>query len=174
MSYSYMLRLKPELRGALLTLLVLALLLVGLWIWIGIHIGIWTYPQYDRHIWLVETVPISHALWSHKINPGDNVDALIHEWHPHQITRFGRWIEMQWFPVNLPSNSISFIGISVIAKDGQLVQASAYSDDGLNDRTFFNTLTTNDEADFHTGYHAYVEQRSGLATNSAPVTVTHH
>src|SRR5215469_6264180 len=93
-----MLRLKPAIKGALLTLVALMLLLVGFWVWIGIRIGIWTYPQYDRHIWLVETVPVAHELWSHQINAGDNAYALIHEWRPDQITRFGRWVEMQWYP----------------------------------------------------------------------------
>jgi hypothetical protein len=152
-----MLRLKPGLRGALLALPGLLLLLVGLWIWIGIRIGIWTYPQYQRHIWLVENTPVAHLLWSHQINAGDNPYALIHEWRPDHVVRFGPWIEMRWFPGGAPDDAISFIGACVIAKDGQLVFASAYSDDGLNNRIFFNTWTTNDEAEFDAAYRTYNE-----------------
>ena len=142
----------------MLTVVGLVLLLFCLWVWIGVRIGIWTYPQYQRHIWLVETVPVAQALWSHQINAGDNAYALIHEWNPDQIIRFGRWIEMRWFPGGPADDGISFIGVYVMGKDSALVAASAYSDDGLNSRRFFDTLTTNDESEFRSDDEEYVKR----------------
>jgi len=171
-SHRRMLRLRPELKGALLMLMGLVLLLFCVWIWIGIRIGIWTYPQYDRHVWLVETVPVAQALWDHRINAGDNAYALIHEWRPDQIDRFGRWIEMRWFPGGACDDCIPFIGVSVIAKDGFLLSAAAYSDDRLNNRIFFNTGTTNDEADLIAAREAYfgrLEAENALLATNFPV-----
>jgi len=65
---------------------------------------------------------------------------------------------MQWFPGGARTDAIQFIGICIIAKSGRLVSASAYSDDGLNDRVFFNSWITNDEAEFDLAYDAYVKR----------------
>ena len=142
----------------MLTLAGLVLLLFCLWIWAGVRIGIWTYPQYQRHILLVETVPVAHALWSHQINAGDSATVLSRHWKPDDVNQFGHWIQMQWFPGGARTDAIQFIGICIIAKSGRLVSASAYSDDGLNDRVFFNSWITNDEAEFDLAYDAYVKR----------------
>lgn len=152
-----MLRSRPQLKGALLTLLVIALLLVGLWVWIGIRVGIWTYSEYNRHIWLVENIPIARELWRGNIQAGYNAERVIHDWNPDQITRFGPWIEMRWFPGGRHDDEISFIGICMISKNGFLVSANSYSDDRLNDWIFFNNQTTNDESDFEAAYKVYDE-----------------
>ncbi len=150
-------RIKPEIRSALLTLLLLALALVALWVWIGIRVGIWTYPQYDRHLWLIETDPIAHEFWAGHIRAGDNVDALTNNWPPDQTMGHGRWAEAWWRPGD--HGGISFIGVGAIAKDGVLVEAAAYSDDRLNNRVFFSTWTTNDQADFEKASAEYNETR---------------
>jgi hypothetical protein len=67
---------------------------------------------------------------------------------------------MQWFPGGARDEIISFIGISVIAKNDRLVSAAAFSDDGLNNRIFFYTLTTNDEADYHAAYETYAKRKN--------------
>ena len=151
-------RLKPGLKRALLTLVGLVLLIFCLWIWIGIRIGIWTYPKYQRHIWLVETIPVAHALWSREVHAGDSAAELSRNWKPDDVDQFGPWIQMQWYPGGARTDVIQFIGIRIIAKNGHLVSASAYSDDGLNDKIFFNTRTTNDEAEFNAAYDAYVKR----------------
>lgn len=148
-------RLKPKLKGAVLAFLGIVLLLFCLWIWIGIRIGIWTYPQYQRHIWLVENIPIAHALWSHQIKAGDSAAELSRDWRPNFVTEFGPWRDMQWYP---SGSTFSYVGIDVIARNGHLVSASAFSDDGLNDRTFFDTETTNDKTAFRAAEEAYVQR----------------
>lgn len=150
-----MLRLRPRLKGVPLTLIGLVLLFFGIWIWIGIRVGIWTYPQYERHIWVVETIPIAHAFWSHQIKAGDSAAELSRDWSPDFVTQFGPWRDMQWFP---RGSVFSYIGIDAVAKNDRLVSAAAYSDDGLNDRTFFDTETTNDKAAFSVAQEAYVQR----------------
>ncbi len=150
-------RLKPELKGALLALLGVALVLIGFWIYTGIRLGIWTYRDYDRYVWLTANLPIANALWHDEIKAGDDAEQLITIWQPHQITKFGRWIELRWYPGGPSTNSIYFIGVSVIAKDGILVYASSYSDDGVLNRTLFNTMTPAVESEFNTAYKVYGE-----------------
>ena len=142
--------LKPELKGALLTLLGVALVLIGFWIYTGIRLGIWTYRDYDRYVWLTANLPVAHALWHDEIKAGDDAKQLITIWRPHQITKFGHWTNLRWYPCGPSTNSISFIGVSVIAKDGILVYASAYSDDGVLNRILFNTMTPAVESEFNT------------------------
>jgi hypothetical protein len=169
-------RLKPELKGALLALLSVALVLIGFWIYTGIRLGIWTYRDCDRYVWLTANLPVAHALWHDEIKAGDSAEQLITIWRPHQITKFGRWIELRWYPHGPSTNSISFIGISVIAKDGILVYASSYSDDGVLDRILFNTMTPAVESEFNAAYKVYGESlqvererkaKSSGATNGA-------
>lgn len=152
-----MLRSRPQLKGALLTLLVITLFLVGVWVWIGIRTGIWTLPEYGRNLWLVPTIPVTIDLWRGNIQAGDNADELISEWSPDDIFQFGPWVEMQWYPGGRSDDSLSFIGVCVIAKNGVLVYADSYSDDGLNNKVFFNTETTNDQADFEAAQDAHTK-----------------
>jgi hypothetical protein len=164
-----MLRLKSELKGAFLTIAGLLLLLFFLWIWIGIRVGIWTWPQYQRHVWLVETTPVAYLLWSHQINAGDSAADLSRDWPPDLINQFGPWKEMTWVPGGARDDELPFIDVGVVAKNGRLVSAAACSDDGLNDRTFFDTETTNDKPEYNAAFEAYVErqdaERTLLATN---------
>jgi hypothetical protein len=152
-----MLSLKPELKGALLAMFGIVIVLVGIWVWMGFRIGLWTYPQYERHVWLLANLPVDDLLWQGKIQAGDKVENLIKDWRPHEINRFGPWTEMSWFPGGPSDDTISFIGTCVIAKNGVLVYASSYSDDGLNDKIFFNAKTSGDDAEFRAAEHAYGE-----------------
>jgi hypothetical protein len=151
-------RIKPELKGALLTLLGITLILVVVWIFIGCRIGIWTPIQYDRYIWLTENLQIATRLWHGETKAGDDAEKLIKDWRPHMISRFGPWIEMRWFPGGKDTNYISFIGIYALAKNGNLVLASSYADDGVDERIFFNTLTPADEAEERVEFKSYVDK----------------
>jgi hypothetical protein len=55
-------QLKPELKGALLTLLCIALILVGIWVYTRVRIGIWTSIQYQRYVELTVNLPVAHLL----------------------------------------------------------------------------------------------------------------
>ncbi len=165
-------RIKPELKGALLTLLGIALILFGVWIFIGLRIGIWTPIQYDRYIWLTENLPVADLLWHGEIKAGDDAEILVKDWRPHEITRFGPWIEMYWFPGGPDTNGISFIGMYVLAKNGKLVLASSYTDDGVDERIFFNTLTPADEAEERAALKAYVEKLQAEREKSSKTNVS--
>ena len=150
-----MLRLKPELKGALLALLGVALVLVGVWTYTGIRLGIWTYNEYSRYVWLTANLPVAYHLWHGDIKGGDDVEKLADEWRPDRISRFGRWVEFEWYPYRMDKDSISFIGVTVRAKDGVLVQAASWSDDGLGVRLFFDTLTPDAKAEYASAFKAY-------------------
>jgi len=150
-------RLKPELKGALLALLGLALLLLILWSWVGLRLGIWTYHEYRRYVWLTDNLPVAHALWWEEIKPSASAETLVRIWHPHRTSRFGYWTEMTWYPGGLQEDCVSLIGVTIIAKDGILVSATSWSDDGVCDRTFFNTASPEDEADYQVAFRGHVE-----------------
>lgn len=147
--------LKSKSKGALLALFGVALLFVGLWVAMGVRVGIWTYHDYERYFWLTTKLEVAHRLWRGDIKAGDDAEKLAAMWHPHQLGRFGRWIKMDWFPYGRRKDSISFIGVTVVAKDGVLVRAEYWSDDGVADRDFFNTLTPAAETEYRVAFNAY-------------------
>jgi len=151
-------RIKPELKGALLTLFGIALILVGLWIFIGVRYRIWTPIEYGRFIELTVNLPVAHLLWEKEIKAGDDAEQLIKEWRPHMITRYGPWIEMRWFPGGPSPDTISFVGIYVLTKNGKLILASSYADDGVDERIFFDTLTPADKVEERAALTAYVDK----------------
>jgi hypothetical protein len=145
-------RLKPELKGALLMLLGLALALAGAWVYTGIRLGIWRYYEYERYNWLTANLPVARELWHGNIKAGDNVEELTSRWRPHRVRRFGSWVRMDWYP----GGTISLIGIAVFARDGVLVEADSYSDDLVCARAFFNTLTPQAKTEYRAAFEAYV------------------
>ena len=170
--------LKPELKGALLALLGVALMLAGLWVFIGVRLRIWTYQEYDRYVWLTANLPVAHALWHGEIKAGEDVEQFITMWRPHSTNRFGHWVEMRWYPSGASKDSISFIGIWILAKDGVLVTATSYADDRLLNRAFFDTRTPSDTVEYRAAFGAYVKglrnelqraaQPDGAANGSQP------
>ena len=150
-------RLKPELKGALLTLFGIALILVGVWIFMGLRIGIWTLIQYERYNYLTKNLPVAYLLWHGEIKAGDDAEKLVADRRPHMLARYGPWIEMRWYPGGPNTNCISFIGMYVLAKNGKLILAGSYSDDGVDEKTFFDTLTSADKAEERTALIAYLD-----------------
>src|SRR5271170_4587602 len=113
-----MFRSKSQFNRALILLVGVATLLVGLWIYVGVRFGVWTYNDFDRYSHLTENLPVAHALWHNKIKVGDNAEQIISLWHPHMIWRFGRWVEMTWYLGGPKKDVIPLIGITVRAEDG--------------------------------------------------------
>jgi hypothetical protein len=151
-------RLKPELKGALLTLLCIALILIGVWIYVGVRFGIWTPNEYGRFVELTVNLPVAEKLWTGQIKAGDDAEQLIKDWRPHILTRYGSWIEMRWYPGGPLPNVIPLVGIYVLAKNGKLVLASSYADDGLDERIFFNALKPADEKEQRTALEESVDK----------------
>jgi hypothetical protein len=165
-------RLKPKLKGALFTLLAVSFVLVGLWIYTGVRLGLWGYYEYARYNWLTANLPVVRELWHENIKAGDNVEELISRQHPHRICRFGRWARLDWFPGGLQKHSISLIGLAVIAKDGVLVEAVSYSDDLVCAKTFFNSLTPEGEKDYRAALEAYIAELKAKAKQERELSGT--
>jgi hypothetical protein len=135
-------RLKPEIKGALITLFAVALVLVCF------SVVIWLRTPYEEYL--------ADALHWHHIGPGDDVDEVIKDRRPNMIRKFDRWVLLNWIPNRHTPGTISFIGISIIAKDGKVVSAYCYDDDGSLVETFFDTLTTNEIAAYRAAFEAKV------------------
>jgi hypothetical protein len=107
----------------LLALLLIALIVAGLWVYTGVRFGLWRPLEYEQYIALPSSLPVAHALWHRQIHAGDHIEQIIKQWQPHQIDRFGPWVQLYWFPGGPSKEFISFIGINAVAKDGVLVHA---------------------------------------------------
>jgi hypothetical protein len=152
-------RLKPELKGAMLALLGVVLVFIGIWVFIGLRFGLWTTVEYDRYLFLTEHLKVAHDLWHREIKAGDDVEELIKNYRPHEIERFDGWAELRWFPDGPSKDTFSFVGMYVLAKDGRLVFGSSYTDDGIDDRIFFYTLTPATDAEYHAAMKSYILKR---------------
>ena len=149
-------RIRPELKGAIVALLVVLLLVAGVWVRIGLRLRIWSYHDYDTYLWVTRGTAVGQSLWWGEIKAGDEVEKIIPYYSPHHTARFGRWVRLDWIPGGPLTNAISLCGVCVIAKDGFLVEAVYYSDYGPDNRTFFNRMTTLDQADFRAAEDAFV------------------
>jgi hypothetical protein len=150
-------RIRPELKGAALALLAVLLVLTGVWVGVGLRLRIWSYHDYDTYLWVTRGTRVGHGLWWNDIKAGEDVEKIIHDYVPHRVIRFGRWVRLDWTPGGPLTNMISFEGVCVIAKDGVLVQAVYYSDYGPDNRFFFNQLTAAERADFYEAEGAFVQ-----------------
>jgi hypothetical protein len=159
-------RIRPEFIGAALALLAVLLLLAGVWAGIGLRLGIWSYHEYDTYLWVTRGTHVGHNLWWGEIKAGDNVETIIQGCQPNHVSRFGRWVDLDWTPGGPLTNCISLEGVCVIAKDGTLVDASYYSDYGTDNRAFFNRMTSADQADFYAAREEFVKDLKGKRANS--------
>ncbi len=151
-----------------MALLAVLLLVLAAWIGIGVRLRIWSSHDYDTYLWVTRGTSVGHGLWWGKIKAGDSLEEFAQRYGPYRHSRFDRWDRMDWFPGGPMTNVISLVGICVIAKDGVLVQASYYSDDEPEKRTFFNRMTAADETDFRAAEDAYVKELKRKRTNSVP------
>jgi hypothetical protein len=137
------------LPGLVACLVILALL--ASWHW-----RIWGLGDY-RACQEVRRYPIGADLWFGRIAVGQDVDEVIAKAPPHHVSRFGRFVLLHYYPGSPPPpNSIPFESLSVIARDGQLVSASA---GGCTwGRTFFE-MSAAEEAEFQRSFERYLEER---------------
>jgi hypothetical protein len=70
------------------------------------------------------------------------------------ITRLGPWTVLRWFPKNKSPSTQRIWCARVIAKNGLLVYAGLFSDDGRRSN-FVHTETPSDEADLEAAFKAY-------------------
>jgi hypothetical protein len=96
------------------------------------------------------------------VKAGDDAENVIKLWHPRMITRFGHWTVMNWLPENSSPHAIPLIGVHMIAKNGVLVYANSFSDDGHH-AIFFDTETPQDEADFDAAYMSVEDRQCDLS-----------
>ena len=99
---------------------------------------------------------IGPDLWWGRIDAGDDVEALVAASDPYCVSRLGRWVELRYAPDGPQTSGIPFVGLYVLAKDGQLARTSFFScTDG---RRFFNTMTPAEETDYRRDFEEYVDR----------------
>lgn len=151
-------KLRPEIKGALIALLGVGLTLVVIWVSIGLRLGVWNYHDYQNYMWVTRGVTIGPGLWFGDINAGDDVQELIARSSPHQVDRFGRWVSLVYPPGGpFTNDGIAMVSVNVLAKDGALVQAGFYS--CTYQKVFFNVLTPDDETEYQDAFAAYVDAK---------------
>jgi hypothetical protein len=162
-------RLNRKIKALLFTVCGIALILVGFWVYTGVHLGLWKYSEYERYYWLTKSMPIARALWHGEVKAGDDLEHVVAKWRPDSVRRFGPWVDLKWYPGGINTNYLSLIGIAVVAKDGVIVRADSYSDDLLCARTFFNTLSPQAEAEHRAAFVAYVDGLRNSRTNTTTI-----
>jgi hypothetical protein len=86
---------------------------------------IWSCADY-RAYHEVRRYPIGEDLWFGRIKAGQGVEAFIADHPPHRTRRLGRFTQMSYYAVwPTPPDSLQLESLSVVAEDGQLVNAVA-------------------------------------------------
>jgi len=83
-----------------------------------------------------ECHPVWRDLYWRRILPGQEVEDVIARTKPLGVRRFANFIELSY------QEGLCFTGVTIYARDGKLVAASAWS--CTWDRLFFDTLTPED------------------------------
>lgn len=78
---------------------------------------------------LIEAPSVWQDFAWRRYHPGDSAEDLTRRRQPGATTRFGRYEIYDYFPGDLPlgENQLPFAGLTVIARDGKLMTAKAWS-----------------------------------------------
>jgi hypothetical protein len=102
------------------------------WCW---YYGVWSVRDWHA---LREMPQACHPVWrdlyAGRIRSGDEIEPVITRTSPPQVDRFGRWVQLGYYP-----GPGSMTRVIVVARDGKLVSASAWS--CTWHYVFFDTLT---------------------------------
>lgn len=136
---------------------------------VGLCAFCWRYNVWSRDEWLVfqlmdeECHPVWRDFYYAKIRPGDNVEAVIAETHPSELTRSGDSVILDYYRDYRPGQGMYFTVVTAEARGGRMVTAYAVSCTWT--RQFFDTVG---EEDQYFGPSPYRQLRRGGA-----ITIMH-
>jgi hypothetical protein len=96
-----------------------------------------------------ECHPVCEELHWGRVRPGQEVEEVIGATKPLGVERYGPFVRLSY------QQGLSFSGVTIVAKNGRLAGASAWS--CTWDRVFFNTLTDEDQQAFRDAHEAHRE-----------------
>jgi hypothetical protein len=137
-------------------------LLRGWWFWMAIGVaasclGVLAFCSYLR-VWSLNELRVyramaqeCHPVWQElhfeRIQAGDSVDDVIARTHPIRVKRDGEWVILNY---QESSGGLCSTGVTVVAFEGQLVGAYAWSCTWV--RQFFDTMSEDQRTTFLRGY----------------------
>jgi hypothetical protein len=141
-----------RLASALLSLIAVGVL-AGCW-----RYGIWSYKDYCTYM-EVRRYPIGDELWFGRIQAGQDADALAAQHPPRRAHRAGRFVDLQYV-VGVPDDGVFYLeSLTVVAKDGRLVQAAA---GGCTWGRVFFRMSDDEEAEYSQTWEQYFRERGLL------------
>jgi hypothetical protein len=94
-----------------------------------------------------ECHPVWRDLYWGRIHSGQNVEDVIEATQPVRVERYGEFVRLNY------QESLSFTGVTIMAKNGRLASASAWS--CTWNRVFFDELTQEDWKAYSDAYEAH-------------------
>lgn len=127
---------------------------------------IWSWKQFQVYQAMAhECDPVWRDLHYGRVQAGDPVEEVITHTHPSRIKRSGQWVVLEY-----QKEGLVFTGVRVVARDGRLVGAYAWSCTWR--RQFFDTMSEEERAEF---FHTLFEQAARVkgATSGAIHRINH-
>jgi hypothetical protein len=124
-----------------------------LFLLLGLVAGAWHFRIWGWHDLVVYTLMSRecHPVWQDlhwgRVHAGQDVEEVIAATKPVCVERYGRFVRLGY------QEGLHFTGITILAKDGRLASAGAWSCTWK--RVFFDALTPEDEKAFLDAYEAH-------------------
>jgi hypothetical protein len=88
------------------------------------HYRVWSYRDYIAYS-AVRRCPGGEDLWHGRVLAGDDLAAFTAAYRPHLSRQVGPYTVLSYYPGGPPQRGISLEGLTLTARDGRLLAASA-------------------------------------------------
>lgn len=159
---------KEQLKGAAKTVIVLLLLLLCVWSYIGTRIGVWSPRGYLGYLICgIGAGPLGLQLWHGVVKPGDSVSQLLEKVNPYDVIQHGKWTEVRVAPgcFKKQKGQLLFDHIWILAENDRMVAAGFCG--CTFQREFFNVLSPAERSENLNDYKEYLHQKDKLKQDAA-------
>jgi hypothetical protein len=133
-----------------------AVLLAAVLLGSATYFGIWSWRDWQVYGAMSrECHPVWRDLYWGRIQPGQPVDAVIAQTKPLRVFQFANFTELSY------QEGLCFTGVTIFARDGKLVAASAWS--CTWERPFFGSLSQDEWQARATAMKAYIDAKKKAA-----------